>query len=243
MTIAERHVGTAGWALSSRYTDEFPGSGSVLERYASRLNSVEINSSFSKSHRRQTYEKWREAVGPDFRFSVKVPKAISHDAGLVDTGRLLERFANEVAGLREKLAVVLVQLPPTLVFDETIASRFFSEARSLVRADLVVEPRNASWFAPDTDAFLSEVSVALVAADPVLFGDGEPGGWDGLVYYRLHGAPRTYYSDYDDAALTKVSRALNRTTDVPSWCIFDNTAAGAALGNALRIAGPNLRRP
>jgi uncharacterized protein YecE (DUF72 family) len=78
--------------------------------------------------------------------------------------------------------------------------------------------------------------VARVAAHPARHGDGEPGGWEGLVYYRLH-----YYSDYDDATLSKVSRLLDRTMDVASWCIFDNTAAGAVLGNALKVSGTNLR--
>lgn len=61
-----------------------------------------------------------------------------------------------------------------------------------------------------------------------------PGGWDDFAYYRLHGSPRTYYSSYDEAALRDVARRLGGGAR-PAWCIFDNTAFGAAAGNALDL--------
>jgi uncharacterized protein YecE (DUF72 family) len=80
--------------------------------------------------------------------------------------------------------------------------------------------------------------IARVAADPAPVPDaGEPGGWNRLAYYRWHGSPRIYYSDYNDAALGTLGRRLDelRKGNVPTWCIFDNTASGAALGNALAL--------
>jgi len=68
-------IGTAGWGISARYKDEFPSSGSHLERYAGRLAIVEIDTSFYKPHRRETYERWKGSVPEHFRFSVKMPKA------------------------------------------------------------------------------------------------------------------------------------------------------------------------
>jgi uncharacterized protein YecE (DUF72 family) len=69
-------------------------------------------------------------------------------------------------------------------------------------------------------------------------GAGEPGGWSNLAYYRWHGSPRIYYSQYDAAALAELQRRLgrHRARGVPAWCIFDNTMSGAALGNALQLA-------
>lgn len=231
-----QYVGTAGWSIPASYADSFPSEGSHLERYASRLGAVEINSSFSRSHRRTTYERWAKTVGPNFRFSVKVPKAITHDRGLVAAESLFRDFAEQVAGLGRKLGVVLVQLPPKLVFDADVARKFFGQARSVPSAAVAVEPRHGSWFTSDADKLLKRLCVARVAAHPVLHGDGEPGGHDGLVYYRLHGAPKTYYSDYDQTALDRIVEHLGRGSAVSKWCIFDNTAAGAALGNALSIA-------
>src|ERR1700710_2503714 len=111
-------VGTAGWSVPSRYTAEVPAGGSHLERYARRLNAVEINSSFYRPHQRKTYERWARSTPAAFRFSVKVPKAMTHDRRLVDCGALIDRFVAEVTGLGNKLGVLLVQLPPKLVFEE-----------------------------------------------------------------------------------------------------------------------------
>lgn len=237
MVRAARHVGTAGWSIPAVQSNDFPSEGSHLKRYASRLGAVEINSSFSRSHRRATYAKWAGTVGHTFRFSVKVPKAITHDNGLVGADELLKNFAEEISGLGNKLDVVLVQLPPKLAFDADIARTFFDQAHKILPAAIAVEPRHPSWFNVGTNAFLANVRVARVAAHPVLYGNGEPGGWDGLTYYRFHGAPKTYYSNYDEDALHRIAERLNQTPTVTSWCIFDNTAAGAATGNALSIAG------
>jgi uncharacterized protein YecE (DUF72 family) len=67
-------IGTAGWAVPARLQRVVGGEGSHLERYSQRLRAVEINSSFHRHHRRQTYERWASAVPPDFRFSVKVSR-------------------------------------------------------------------------------------------------------------------------------------------------------------------------
>jgi uncharacterized protein YecE (DUF72 family) len=151
---------------------------------------------------------------------------------------MLDRFIAEVNGLGDKLGVLLVQLPPKLAFDEQIAGRFFQNLQARIATPIALEPRNASWFAPDMDAWLAAHRVARVAADPArVDGSEAPGGWDGLVYYRWHGAPKIYYSNYDDAALAALRLRLDKGVErgAQAWCIFDNTASGAAFGNALTL--------
>jgi uncharacterized protein YecE (DUF72 family) len=92
---ASFRIGTAGWGVPSQYLDQVPPGGSHLQRYARRLNAAEINSSFYRPHRRTTYQRWAHSVPDDFRFSVKVPKAITHEAGLAACGALLDRFVDE----------------------------------------------------------------------------------------------------------------------------------------------------
>lgn len=240
MTDAPTHIGTAGWSVPSRYAGYFPAEGSHLERYARRLNAVEINTSFYRPHRRETYERWAASVPDDFRFAVKVPRTVTQERRLKDCGNLLDRFVAETEGLGRKLGVLLVQLPPSLVFEAEVAEGFFTGLRRRTDVAVVCEPRHAGWFGPEAEDLLERLRVARVAADPVrAAGAGEPGGWGGLVYYRLHGSPRIYYSDYDEAVLTGMRRRLqaHRAAGVPAWCIFDNTAAFAALGNALTVAG------
>jgi uncharacterized protein YecE (DUF72 family) len=237
MTKAPFRIGTAGWSVPSQYLGQVPPGGSHLERYARRLNAAEINSSFYRPHRRTSYERWALSVPDDFRFSVKVPKAITHEGGLADCGALLDRFVDDVTGLGDKLAVLLVQLPPTSALSKRVANRFFRDLRARIDTDVVLEPRHASWFAPGVDDWLTKRRIARVAADPArIAGAGEPGGWNQIAYYRWHGSPRIYYSDYGAAALKALKRRVeDRVRESSTWCIFDNTASGAALGNALTL--------
>ncbi len=231
-------VGTAGWTIPTRYAADFPLEGTHLQRYARRLGAMEINSSFYRPHRRDTFERWAASVPDAFRFAVKMPRAVTHECRLVGCAAAVARFADEVAGLGAKLAVVLVQLPPSLAHEATLAEDFFLDLHARLPSALAVEPRHPGWFTPEADARLAALRVSRVAADPSpVAGAERPGGWRGLAYYRLHGSPRIYYSDYDAAALARWQAAVTEQAarGATSWCIFDNTAAFAALGNALAL--------
>jgi uncharacterized protein YecE (DUF72 family) len=230
-------VGCAGWTIPSQYADRFPREGSHLQRYAARLRVVEINSTFYRSHRPQTYQRWASTVPEDFRFALKMLKLITHVHRLTQTATL-NRFLFEVSALGSKLGPLLVQLPPSLAFEAKAAATFFKELRERYPGSVVCEPRHASWFTPQAEGLLAEYQIARVAADPALTATAaEPGGWKGLVYYRLHGSPRMYYSAYPLSFLEHLSaRLLKHLESTPAvYCIFDNTASGAALGNALSL--------
>ncbi len=228
-------IGTAGWNIPARYAGTFPRAGSHLERYAAQMHAVEINSSFYRPHRRATYERWAASVPSGFRFSVKLPRTITETHGLKDCDALLERFLKETSGLGGKLSVLLAQLPPRMACDLGIAADFFTRLRGMTGAAVACEPRHPSWFTPQADAMLRDQGVARVAADPPRASqDGKPGGWPGLSYWRLHGSPKIYYSDYPPATLDALAAELRHIKD-DGWCIFDNTAAFAALGNALSL--------
>ena len=231
-------IGTAGWSIPKEHAAAFAVAGSHLERYGAVLNAVEINSSFYRPHRTSTYERWAASVPDGFRFAVKVPKAITHERRLKDVGDLLDRFLSEAGGLGPKLGPLLVQLPPSLVFQTGIADRFLSDLRIRVQGSIVCEPRHASWFVPEVETLLDELQIARVAADPApVPGADEPGGWRGLSYYRLHGSPRIYYSAYSAEYLVAIAEVLTRdaAAGIETWCIFDNTAAFAATGDALAL--------
>ncbi len=232
-------VGCAGWALRKEHAGEFPGEGTHLARYAGRFPAVEINSSFYRPHRPATYVKWAASVPGDFRFSVKVPKEATHTRRLVDTEGVLDRFLSETTALNEKLGPLLIQLPPSLAFDADVAESFFAALRERYDGAVVIEPRHATWFESEAEQLVTEFRMARVAADPaVAHGASEPGGWGGLVYYRLHGSPQMYYSSYGDGYLEALSSKLSRAAESADvWCVFDNTAEGAATTNALDLLG------
>lgn len=130
---------------------------------------------------------------------------------------------------------MLIQLPPRLQLDGVRAARFFTLLRSLYPGLAACEPRHASWFSAQGQALLGEFRLARVAADPSrIASSGDPGGWDGFRYYRLHGSPRMYYSAYSKEFLQAVAAELDRQQS-PAWCIFDNTAGGAAIPDALAL--------
>ena len=216
----------------------------MLERYATQLDCTEINSSFYRSHRPETWTRWGSSVPEHFRFAVKAPRAMTHERRLLDCRDLIAQLVDETAGLGEKLAIILIQLPPGLIYEEAVAARFFAALAEAAAARIVCEPRHKSWFDEAADAHLARLEVARVAADPARVpAAAEPGGWRGLSYWRLHGSPIVYRSAYDDVALDRIAALIAReraAAHLP-WCIFDNTASSAATKNALdlrdRIAG------
>ena len=230
-------IGTAGWSIPRQVADKFPAEGSSLERYAARFAVVEINSSFHRSHRRSTWERWRESAPPAFRFSVKLPKLITHQQKLIGSSGAIDDFLDEASALREKLAVLLVQLPPKLAFEEAVAGSFFAELRSKTPAKIACEPRHASWFASNSNKLLNDFGVARVAADPALCEAAAiPGGSPNLSYTRLHGSPIMYRSSYE-GRIEEYAERLTREAAARGevWCIFDNTASSAAASDALTL--------
>ncbi len=233
------HVGCAGWSLPRAVQEGFAPGDSHLARYATRFDITEINSSFHRPHLRSLYEKWAAAVPPGFRFCAKLPKTITHERRLVDCDALLAEFLDQAGGLGDKLACLLVQLPPSLAFDAAAAATFLQQLRGRFAGALALEPRHATWFEGDADGLLREMQVARVLADPVRHAPGRwPGGWPQRIYLRLHGTPRVYYSSYETPMLQALAQRLLQARDdgvQDAWCIFDNTASGAAAADALAL--------
>jgi uncharacterized protein YecE (DUF72 family) len=232
-----RLIGCAGWSLHKDVAIDFPEEGSHLERYAAVFPAVEINSSFYRPHQPQTYARWAASVPPDFRFSVKLPKAITHEARMRDADALLDRFAHEAGHLGAKLGCVLIQLPPKGVFDEEVARDFLPRLRQRLGCMLALEGRHPTWFSDAATGVLREHGVTRVIADPPA---GQPGPHvptTAAGYLRLHGTPKVYYSNYPPACLEQVARRIEALTlgGADCWCIFDNTAAFAAVPNALDV--------
>lgn len=226
----------------------FPDDGSHLQRYSYVLRGAEINSSFHRPHAHAVYARWAAATPTGFRFAVKLPRTITHEGELRRARPLLTVFLREqVSGLGEKLGPLLVQLPPSLAFNGRVARPFFAAVRDMHAGPIVCEPRHESWFGGRAEELMVEHHVARVATDPSRIPRAlTPGGWMGtphatatrpLVYYRLHGSPRMYWSRYEPDRLKRWASELIRFGETMEvWCIFDNTASGAAAENALEMS-------
>jgi len=235
-TFDMTRIGTAGWTIPARFRHFFPEPGSALERYAARFKAAEINSTFHRSHKPETYARWAAAVPDDFRFAAKLPRAITHDRRLLDSADLLDCFLEEVRILGHKLGPLLIQLPPSFAFDRVVAEAFLHLLRKRHEGVIVCEPRHPAWFDNGADRLLSDHGIARVAADPSRVPEAAfPGGAKDVVYYRLHGSPQMYRSAYEAPFLAALADRLKAGRAAQAWCIFDNTASGAALGDALAL--------
>jgi uncharacterized protein YecE (DUF72 family) len=237
-------IGTAGWSIPRPQAPAFTGEGTQLSRYARVLPCVEINSSFYRPHRREVYRKWATQTPRAFRFAVKLPRQITHDARLRGARLPLGEFLDQAGGLGQRLGPLLVQLPPSLEYESRIAGRFFTLMRKRYAGEIVCEPRHPTWFADDAERVLLRFRIARVAADPALLpAAARPAGHAAIAYFRLHGSPRMYWSNYEPerlAAWTRILRECEARSEV--WCIFDNTAGNAALDNALSVRAVTRRR-
>ncbi|PWC33430.1 DUF72 domain-containing protein [Azospirillum sp. TSO35-2] len=237
MTAHPIRIGTAGWGIPKLSAPAFPPDGPHLARTARVMPMTEVNSSFYRPHKPDTWARWAASTPPGFRFAVKLPKAISHQARLADANAALDRFLAEAGHLGDRFGPLLVQLPPSLRLDTAVADAFFTALRARFAGDVVCEPRHASWFGEAGEALLTAHRVARVAADPApVPAAAEPGGWDGLRYWRLHGSPVMYRSAYEPAVLDALAERFRAEAAArPVWCVFDNTADFHAVDDALAM--------
>jgi uncharacterized protein YecE (DUF72 family) len=235
------YVGTSGWSLARELA---PGSSpnlSGLQRYAEYFNAVEVNTTFYRRPRPGTIQRWEAATPPDFRFAVKVPRSITHDARLVGVEAEVREFCQLCDGFGEKLGPLLVQLPPSLFFDADVAARFLEVMAHATPARIVLEPRHVSWFSEPVERLLSEHGIARAAADPACCPAAAlPVPSRGLCYFRWHGSPKSYFSAYQPEAIAHLANSILSARvsgggRALTYCFLDNTALGAAPVNALSL--------
>ncbi|WP_024869340.1 DUF72 domain-containing protein [Pseudoxanthomonas suwonensis] len=239
MAKARARIGCAGWSIPRQHAHLFGEGDSMLARYATRFDVAEINSSFYRPHQAKTYARWAASVPRGFRFSVKLPRTISHELALRGAGPALDQFLDEAAGLGRKLGGFLLQLPPGLAFEPRVVATFLAMFRRRTAAPLAVEPRHASWFSPQASALLLRHQASRIGADPPRAPGAEhPDEGAPWPYWRLHGSPRIYYSEYGEEALRGLAARVAATrTRASPWVIFDNTAHGFAVADAAKLQG------
>lgn len=232
-------IGTAAWAVPKALSDSFGGEGSHLERYSQVLNAVEINTSFYRDHKADTYEKWAKATPDHFRFAVKLSKVFTHEDQLVVDPIQLKTVVEGMMRLGHKLAVILIQLPPKLAFHEVNVRRFFEQLRSIYQGPIALEPRHKTWVSPEALSVFEDFELGKVIADP------EPcpsplefqRASEEICYLRWHGSPVIYESRYEADSMEELkNRAIELSRHFKEvWIIFDNTTFAWATVNAIEM--------
>lgn len=207
-----------------------------LERYGGVFSTVELNATFYRLPDAQAVERWRAAVPPDFRFSAKGSRFLTHMKRLTDAGPGLARFYERVLRLREKLDVVLWQLPPGMKTAELERLDAFLKAQppGLRQA---VEFRHEAWYTEDVCRVLDAHGAAFCEHD--LVQRRPPRLTGGFRYLRFHGAGAKYSGRYGRSALAPAARDLDRwrAAGGDAYVYFNNDRQGAALYDARALAG------
>jgi len=159
-------VGTSGYNYpewrGSFYPEKFP-TARMLPYYAQRLATVEINYTFYRSPNPKILAGWSGQTPPHFRFTLKAPKRITHDAKLRDCAQSLQYFLDTAATLGPKLGILLFQLPPFFRKDLAVLDAFLADFPAGTPA--AFEFRHASWLSEDVFERLRARNLALCVAD------------------------------------------------------------------------------
>jgi uncharacterized protein YecE (DUF72 family) len=230
----EVHVGCSGWVYrhwkGGFYPDGLPQKR-WFEHYAAEFDTVEINASFYRVPKPETFDGWRAKAPPGFRYAVKVNRFITHMKKLLDCGEAVEEFIGLARRLGPALGPLLYQLPPSLKRnDERLDSFLTSLPRDL---EHVVEFRSSDWYADDVLALLDRHNVGFVGHD--LVGLASPRWASGrTAYVRFHGTSGKYHGRYTARQIAEWGNWLigQRQAGRSAWAFFNNDIGGHAIEDA-----------
>lgn len=205
-----------------------------FEHYASVFDTLELNVTFYKFPELKSLQKWYYTSPAHFSFSLKVPRLITHYKQMKDCESLLNDFYSTVEeGLKEKLGCVLFQFPPKFVYTEERLQLLINNLKPDVRN--VVELRDKSWWDKKIFKIIKEHNIIFSGiSHPTLPDHQEPVFNNPDAYYRFHGIPKLFYSEYSETDLKTVAdEILKKKTLKEVFVYFNNTATSAAIKNAL----------
>lgn len=232
------YVGTSGWSYREWKDDFYAGvpQKDWLKHCARHFTALEVNGTFYHELALSTFESWRSQTPRDFRFAIKGHRFLTHVKRLEPAPDSVERQRATASGLGDKLAAVLWQTPGGLARDLGRLSGFLQSLGRWPEVRHAIEFRNRSWFDDEVARTLAAFNVASCQSDAASWPMWNAVTTD-LVYVRLHGHTATYASNYRDSELRKwaarIRRWLGEGRNVHVY--FDNTAAGNAPRNALRL--------
>ena len=231
------NIGTSGWSykhwIGNFYPEELKAK-EHFEHFKKFFKTVELNNPFYHLPPKQTFINWREAVSDDFVYAVKASRYITHMKKLKDPAESIANFMENVAGLGEKLAVILFQLPPGWQINTERFAEFLEKLPKGYR--YTFEFRNTTWYDEEIYKLLRKNNCAFCIYE--LAGHVSPFEITAdFVYVRLHGPGGKYQGSYWEEALQwwahKCQGWSKQGKDV--FVYFDNDQEGYAAFNAIRL--------
>jgi uncharacterized protein YecE (DUF72 family) len=203
-----------------------------FEHYAKHFNTLELNVSFYQFPRLGTLQNWYNKSPDDFSFSLKVPRIITHYKKFTETEQLIADFYGVIKeGLVNKLGAVLFQLPPQLHYSEELLQQIIKSVHP--GYNNVIEFRHNSWWKEEVYRQLAANKISFCGISHPRLPDNTVINTD-TVYYRFHGVPVLYKSQYENAFVQEIADDINSNKAVKTAFIyFNNTWGPGALNNAL----------
>ncbi len=204
------HIGCSGFHYKEWKNEFYPrglAQSKWFDFYTQHFNTLELNVTFYRFPTLQSLKSWYDKAPAGFSFSAKVPRSITHFKKFEETEQMLKDFYQLLKeGLQEKLSCVLFQLPPQFSFSEERLEKILSQVDASFNN--VIEFRNESWWREDVKAVLkkNDISFCGVSFPKITFDDAVIN--TPLCYYRFHGVPRLFYSEYDPAFIEKIFRQI-----------------------------------
>ncbi|MGC8739066.1 MAG: DUF72 domain-containing protein [Candidatus Hydrogenedens sp.] len=235
------YIGTSGWsyphwAKGTFYPKSVP-TQNWLQYYASIFNGVEVNSTFYRLPNLSLLQKWNNVTPPNFTFSIKIWRRISHDLRLRNVQKEIQDFYQSVLPLQEKTKVFLLQAPPSFVPDVSLLNEFFSTWQEVFKRNLLaVELRNKKGFSEEVFDAMRKYNVSLCLEDykSCSIDDVTTADW---LYIRRHGPTGKYQGEYTQQQLKieaeKITRYITSGRDV--FIFFNNDFNAYAPKNALQL--------
>jgi uncharacterized protein YecE (DUF72 family) len=228
------YIGTSGWHYDHWkglfYPEEF-SSKRWLEYYNTQFNTVEINNSFYRLPAENAFKQWHDETSADFKFALKASRVITHIKRLKDCDRYLENLLIRAKLLKDKLAVLLFQLPPQMKVNIGRLDSFLGTLPPGLRT--AFEFRNQSWMDKSVYAILEKHNAGFCVYD--LPGYASPAiGTADFTYVRFHGNRDLYYSSYSDSELQDRALEIQKLAANLKQCFiyFNNDAGASATANA-----------
>jgi uncharacterized protein YecE (DUF72 family) len=231
-------VGTSGWQYRDWRGPFYPRALPVrlwLANFAEQFGTVEVNNAFYRLPERDTFAQWRARTGPDFCFSVKMSRYLTHIKRLRDPAEPVARFLDRAAPLGDRLGPVLLQLPPNLPADQDLLGAALARFPNDVR--VAVEPRHASWWTPSTRRLLEKHGAALVWADRLsrpITPLWRTADWGYLRMHEGRARPRPRYGSAALASwLTRITESFPALDRHDVYVYFNNDQGAAAINDAI----------
>lgn len=202
--------------------------------YAEQFDTVEINNSFYRLPKAETFDKWREQAPAGFRYAVKANRFITQAKKLRDCEEPVARMIQPTRHLGDTLGPILYQLPPMLGLDLTRLEAFLR----LLPRDLVhvFEFRHKSWYVEETAALIEQHGASIVAHDfPTVASPRWAAG--PVAYVRFHGGAGKYHGRYAEPVLLGWTDWMTAQAAAgrPVWAYFNNDMEAAAIADALTL--------